>query len=392
MTPFILVVAESREDPFSALFFQTLPPDVRCRIRIGEFGNDSLTANLADASAVILMRRGLFDFGNLRAWAGLLKVPRYYFLDDNFILVREEPKNFGADWAEYTHERVRAALAGFEGVLLATRPLVEYFREHALHSHLMEYPPIAGPILCRRDSDRVRGADEPFRIAFFGGNLRRSVFARFVYPAIRRLARERRVELIVAGIDPGALAPDENFRIVYLPYDVRYRAALRQLATHRIDVLVHPTPPTRINPYKNANVLINARAIGAVPVLSNVAPYATLGPPPPAILVGDDTAAWHDALARVAADRAYGDEIFAAVERHCDVHFAGAQNVQAIRDILAAHPGPSLAMRAVRRGLATVPLAFDRGLARAMNAARRSTVLRRAVASWRARTPTTGTG
>ena len=52
------------------------------------------------------------------------------------------------------------------------------------------------------------------------------------------------------------------------------------------------------------NVLINARAVGAVPVLSNLPPYDSLGSAPPALLCENDPAAWYDALARLMRDPA----------------------------------------------------------------------------------------
>ena len=385
MTPYILVVAKSRHDVFTALFFDGLPPDVRRHIRVLEFGNESLTAALAGATALVVMRHGLFSFGSLSGCAGLLKVPRYYFLDDNLMLVREEPEVYGPYWSQYTDDGLRDALKGFAGVLLAGRPLMAYFAERALHPRLIEYPPIAWPILRSRD-DSARGVEEPFRIAFFGGEHRRGVFASFVYPAIQRLARERAVELIVAGIDLAALPPAANVRVVHLPYELSYGTALRQLAEHGVDVLVHPTPPTRNNPYKNANVLINARAVGAVPVVSNMPPYDALGSPPAAVLCENSEEAWYAALARLAQDRCLRDQVFERVARHCDEHFSGDLNAAAIRQILAAHAAPGRWTRVARRVVAASPFGVDRTLFWARRTARKSRMLRRAVGYMRGRT------
>jgi hypothetical protein len=375
----ILVVAKARDDPFTALFFGGLPPDITRHLRIRAFGIDSLTAGLAGAAAVIMMRRGLFDFGGLSACAGVLGIPRYYFVDDNFMIVREEPDRYGPYWSEYTDDNVRRALRGFEGVLLGSRPLLEYFAARSLHPRLIEYPPVAWPVLRPRAPGGGRAADEPFRIAFFGGDHRRDVLATVVYPAIQRLARSHAVELIVAGIDPAKLPSAPNVHVVHQPYEIRYGEALRQLARHRIDVLVHPTPATRNNPYKNANVLINARAVGAVPVLSDMPPYGTLGSPPPAVLCANDQDAWYAALARLANDRCLGDEVFQRVERYCQDHFSGDANAVAIRNILGAHGAPARATRVARRVVAGPPLALDRARAWARRTAGKSRLLRRAV-------------
>ena len=362
---------------FAALFFDALPADLRAHVRILEFGHDSLARALGGAAAVIVMRHGLFSFGHLARCAGWARVPRYYFLDDNLMLLSAEPEMYGDAWSVYTDANVRAALSGFAGVLLASRPLIQYFEAHRLHRTLIDYPPIAWPILRRRDNGWRRDAGEPFRIAFFGGEHRRDIFADTVYPAVQRLAATERVELVLAGIDAAALPPaPDRLRVVTLPYERRYGAALAALARHRIDVLVHPTPPSRNNPYKNANVLINARSIGAVPVLSRLPPYDELDSPPTAVLCDNDATAWHDALLRLSRDPNLCRDVFDRASSYCERHFSGAPNARAIEAILARHAPPTRWTRAARRLVASAPLGFDRALVQAKALARRSALVR----------------
>lgn len=365
MTPYILVAAKQRDDVFGALFFDGLPSDLRRHIRVLEFGHDGFAAALAGAAAVIVMRHGLFSFGRLASAAGRAGVPRYYFLDDNLLLLRHEPELYGPYWSAYTDDNVRRALRGFEAVMLASRPLMRYFGEHRLHEKLVEYPPIAWPVLRRRDEGWRRDAREPFRIAFFGGEHRRELFVSLVLPAARRLAADGPVELVLAGIEGGALPDVASLRIVHVPYDVRYGRAIETLAQHRIDVLAHPTPSSRNNEYRNANVLINARSIGAVPVLSDEPPYDQLGSPPPAVLCPADGQAWYDAFRRLAADPASCAAVFARTEDYCAREFDGARNAAAILEILSAHAEPGAASRARRLIVAGPPLAFDRAIFRA---------------------------
>ena len=354
---YILIVTKSKEDAFTSLFFDGLPPELRQHMRIMEFGRESLTAGLAGASAVIVMRHGLFSFGNLSACAGLLGVPRYYFLDDNLLLLRDEPEVYGPYWTRYTDDNVRQALRGYAGVLLASRPLIAFFSERKLHSRMIPFPPIAGAIL----RERERAPDgSPFRVAFFGGEHRRDLIVGLVYPALQRLAAQRPVEFVPVGMSPDLFPPAPGLSIVSEPYELSYEKALAQLARRRIDVLVHPTPPSRNNPYKNANVVINARSIGAVAVLSNLPPYDTFGPQPPAQLCENDPDSWYGAMNRLAADRPFADAMFARSLAYCEEEFSGAPNTAAIAGILADHVPPGALTRATRRVVGGVPLEGDR--------------------------------
>lgn len=366
MTPYILVVAKWRDDVFAALFFDGLPPELRRHVRIVEFGRESLTAPLAGAAAVIVMRHGLFSFGHLPLSAGWARVPRYYFLDDNYILLQEEPELYGPYWSAYSDDGVRHALRGFEGVLLGSATLRQYFENRALHPHLIDYPPIAWPILRTRTRGWTREVGEPFRIAFFGGEHRRELFATTVYPAVQRLAAEQHaIELVLVGIDPATLSADPRVRIVHLPYELEFRAALAELARHNIDAIAHPTPSSRNNEYKNANVLINARAVGAVAVLSDLPPYDALPPPKPALLCANDPAAWHAAFNRLISEPQLCETLFDRADQYCLSAFSGKANAQAIESILAAHPAPTPFTQAARMLTAGPALEFDRVLVRA---------------------------
>lgn len=363
--PYILVVAKWRDDVFVELFFAGLPTELHEHIRIAEFGREPLTGALAGAAAVIVMRHGLFSFGHLAQSAGRARVPRYYFLDDNYMLLQEEPELYGPFWSKYSDAGVRRALEGFEGILLGSLALRQYFADRRLHPRLIDYPPIAGPML-RRRSVWTREAGVPFRVAFFGGEHRRELFATVVYPAVQRLAADHLVELVLVGIDSASLpAAVSNLRVVHLPYELRYGAALDTLARHEIDVLAHPTPPSANNPYRNANVLINARAVGAIGVLSNLPPYDALPLPAPAIICDNDLPSWYEALRRLISDPGLCADTFERADRFCRTAFSGRPNAEAIAGILAAHPAPDSTMRATRAMLAGPALGFDRAVVRA---------------------------
>lgn len=328
-------------DASCTLFFTHLAG--RLPLRIVQYSIDDIAGPLGGASAVIIVR-GLFEFGNLIACATRLGVPRYYFVDDNFMLIRKDVGTYGSAYEKYTNERVRTVLRDFSGVLLATPSLMKYFADERLHDHLMLYPPVAGPVL----ESPARDGDHPLTVAFFGGMHRRDPFVRFVYPAVCRLARDRKVTLIAAGLEAGSLAPAAGVEIVYPRYDPSYTAALQLVARHGIDILVHPSSATANNIYKNPHVLINARVFGAAPIFSNVPPYDAVAGEQVAVLCENTEDAWYEAIAGLASDARLRQTLLVRLETYCDEHFGGGPNAEIISGILQAHPAPDRLTRLAR--------------------------------------------
>ena len=304
------------------------------------------THALAGARAIIFSR-GLFEFeGMIRsaAWAGL---PRYYFVDDNFIILKDEPGLYHPSLGRrYSPDGVRKALQGFSGVLLSTPSLVEYFAQHELHPRLLLYPPVADHHLAPRPDSQ----HSTTRIAFFGGMHRREPFLRHVYPAVVRLAAERPVELCAAGIDLTGLAVPAGLTVIPVSYRAAYPAALAEMAARQIDILVHPSNTTANNVYKNPHVIINARALGAAPIFSAAPPYDALAGEGVALLCDDSVDSWYEALSRLAADGRLRQELKTRIDVYCDTYFNGAANVEVLQSILreSGAPGSMRAARTVR--------------------------------------------
>lgn len=350
---YIAAVSLAPNDATCTLFFANLTG--RSALRIVPFPGSNVAAACAGARAVIIVR-GLFEFGNLIATLQRLRIPLYYFVDDNFMLIREEADIYGTLCRDYSLERVKAALGGFSGVLLATPALVDYFAEHGLSDRLTLYPPVAGPAL-----DVVSNRTErPLSIAFFGGSHRREPFLRYVYPAVRRLAMDRDVTLVAAGIEADLVREAGRLRVVSLPYNPSYPDALREVAAYGIDILVHPSGETRNNAFKNPHVLINARALGAAPVFSNLAPYDAVASEGVAVLCENTQDAWFHALTRVAIDRSLREALRMRLSAYCQQHFGGRVNIDVLRRIQQAHEAPSAAGRMTRLVAASASLSLDR--------------------------------
>ena len=298
-------------------------------------------------------------------WARKLGVPHYYFLDDNLMtLSREEA--YRAAWGAFTDERLREELRSFSGVLLSSAPLIDYFKEHGLHDRIFEFPPIGGAGLRRGVPARDRAGDRPLRLAYFGGGHRVGPLEQWVLPAVARVAAEKPVELLVtvseeraSGIQAFAESTP-GVRFTWLPFSLSYEAALRRLADHAPDVLLHPSSVTANNRYKTLNVLLNALDLGAIPLVSDTPPYDGLRGHPALFLCADDPESWAKSLRAVRDDPFACEPARRALLDLCAERFDGRVNAGVLTRILASHPCPGPALREARARRA-VALSLDSG-------------------------------
>jgi glycosyltransferase involved in cell wall biosynthesis len=372
---YALIATVVRHDATTTLFFDHLAARVPLRFyerAIRNRANPLTTVRsevkaavpLAGATALVVVR-GLFEFRSLAATARRAGIPCYYFVDDNFMVLRDEPQFVAAPHAAaYALDRVRAALRGFSGVWCATPSLIEYFRERRLHDALHYYPPVAGP-----SAPAKSGSDSAVtNVAFFGGEHRREPFMGYVFPALCRLAASRPVTLFAVGIDLEGVAAAPQLTVTPVAYNRSYPEALRDLAARDVDILVHPSSDTLNNLYKNPHFLINARAVGATPIFSDVAPYNTLMSEDVCVLCENTEDAWFVALNRVAGDASLRSALRDKLATYCEQHFDGSANLRLLEGVLSTHEAPTAIARTAR----VVPMAAGLawGLAREAAASR----------------------
>jgi hypothetical protein len=241
-------------------------------------------------------------------------------------------------------------------VLVSSRPLLEYFDEHHLHTRLMLYPPVGWPApLPQRSSSGANAV-----VGFFGGSHQHHVLQEYVIPAIRRLAAERPLSFAVAGVgEPIAASP--GLTVVQQKYDVSYSRGLGALAEAGVNVLAHPSVPGLANnAHKNPHALISAYAIDAVPVVSARPPYDDLSEAGIVLQCEDTIESWYVALKRAlvpAEHRAVRNRLAS----FCASHFDGGVNRQVIEALTS---GPSSrAARSVRAKRVIAAMCLGLGLA-----------------------------
>ena len=343
--PYVVAVSLEPLDASTTLFLGHLAERMFGALQVVKYGAPDVPEKVANASAVILVR-GLFELGGVFLAARALRVPLYYFVDDNFILLRDQPGPWSPYVRRYSAANVRRRLRAFDGVLLSSDTLMDYYRAENLHHELMVFPPIEW----RQQLTRPSASPDRVSIAFFGGLHLHEMFKTCVLPAVRRLARDRPVTLIAVGVND-AIAPSPGLSVVEQPYDTSYARGLRRLAETGVDVLVHPSAPGLDNGrYKNPHALISANAIGAIPVVSDRPPYSDLRQAGVALLCDDSSESWYAAFAQV-SQSAQRMPIGERLATFCSSQYGGRLNREAIDKVLNLHPSPPGSWRGVRTGV-----------------------------------------
>ncbi|MFM0629599.1 glycosyltransferase [Paraburkholderia xenovorans] len=341
-----VLVVNVQYDASTALYFDMLPSPLAQRIRvISNTSNPPLEA-LARATAVIVSRA----VRSYQAWidsAHLLAVPIFYFLDDNMPLLAEtgEAVISGED---FRPEPLRESLRQFDGVLLSSRPLIEYFRQHDLHPRLLHFPVVCATqdeIRSRFVALRQRESADEIVFAFMGGLHRSKAVWELILPALARIASEgQRVHFIAPGMKSDsklleALPP--SVRVTLLPWDHGYIFALRRFARLSPAYLLLAPSNTPNNPYKTLHPLLTAHLVDAVAVLPTIDPYVDIEDNSVALMVDHpfDRDGWYRVLRRIVDAQVDAAGVKARNGDFCAREFSGEVNVRVLREVIATSGG-----------------------------------------------------
>lgn len=352
---FVLVISAEPLDATTTLFFGQRLGLENEAIRVVRYDRRHYASLLAAANAVILVR-GLFEFADITRCSHALRTPIYYFLDDNFMVLKKAGGVDARFVQSYADSRVRDALSGFAGVLLATTPLVDDFVERRLHPRLRLYP----PMMSAGAPAPHPHPESPLRVAFFGGRHVHAFFRGTILPALRRMAALQPVRLTAFGID-ATIEPSEGLSIVHEPYAASYEAGTAALAAAGVDILLHALAPgVANNAFKNPHALITAHAIGAVPIVSRAAPYHEALAAQAAFVCDDSEESWYRQIRSAAMDRQVRQAVRDRLAVFCRERFDGSINRQVLRGILEMHPSPHAMWRPLRGAAAAAYLQLSR--------------------------------
>lgn len=294
-------------------------------------------STVMNAQAVIIAR-DLFH----PACAGLIQflktinIPIYYYLDDNFVVLRKDVKEV----ENFTPDYIKEQLKNFSAVLVSTPALQKFFVDEGIHHTVHVFPPI---LPNREWFDYPTIPPKPsgtFRFGFLGGLHRYQNFVEYIQPALDQLATEQSIEMVVVGDLP---VSSKHFPVYRYPTDYSYKLTLGRLIASDVDVLIHPGSFTPNNPYKTLNVLINAWAIGAVPVIANQPPYEDVELMEIGYLCEpENVSSWYEKLKAAILDVKRSQKIRENLHLFLMSHYSGKQNEDVIKNLLAELPAVGL--------------------------------------------------
>ena len=336
---YVLVVVV-QYDASAALYFDMLPEPFGRRVLIVPNHPKYYRKAMARASAVIFVR-AVRTYQPCLALARGLGIRTYYFLDDNFPLLEQtgEARIPGED---FSIEALKKDLKAFDGVLLSSPQLLGYFKEHALHPRLLEFPVVCAQQEAERAvaSYRARKDADEIVFAFMGGFARSKALWDVLMPALIRLG-ESGVKMHF--IAPGNRSDGEllsrlppTLRVTLLPWDHGYAYVVRRFARYAPDYMLLSASTTPNNLYKTLHPLLTARLIDAVAVLPFIDPYRHISDGTIALSVDKpfDSDAWYAMLRRIADKQVDVEGIKERNLAYCAEAFSGDANTSVFQEVV----------------------------------------------------------
>lgn len=347
-----ILIVSMHHDASTSLCFEGLPEEISGCVRIIVRDGGFSIEELARATCVIFVRY----VEPFRLWlnaAQAMGVPRYFYLDDNLPLMIETGE-IDFEGSDALHpDNLRRELKSFDGVLLTSMPLLEYFQRKMFHDNC-NYIPVAwfdqGAIV----ADREQIIREEVTIAIFGSKHREDGW-RILRPALEKIVRDgKKIHLVGHFWSMHNAAFDvlpNGLRITKIAYESLYCQALIKLAKHKPDFLLHLPSATKNHQYKTLHPLLSATLLGAVPILPAVFPYEQAGNAGAAVIINEpeNPISWYEGLLFHIDNSSVLDEIRRKNKIFCANNFSGRDSIYLLRKILRKHGGAVSWMEQARR-------------------------------------------
>ena len=269
-------------------------------------------ADLALADAVIISRDNVLAQRHLDL-IKRLSIPVYYYTDDNFHALAEQTPNDRVFHA-FAKANSREMLEPYNGVILSSKPLLQYYQSKKLHQHLLLLEPAIDAAMVL---DLPKEQKPYFSVAFLGGNFRAVTLQHCVLPALKRLSEEIPIRLYCPDdFDLSAYA-SPRFQYITVPRTRSLDLILTKFRAFEPDVQVHCGKALPNNRFKTENALINATIIGAVLLASAVEPYQSSDHQDCFVMSLNTVDAWYQKLKKLAKDSELRNQIYQNAKAYC---------------------------------------------------------------------------
>ena len=222
-----------------------------------------------------------------------------YIIDDDLLNIPPEISSAAYYGQKEIQGYIRGMIEMSDAILSPSPLLLEKYAVDGRRAIQIEEPAI-DPV-----PYKPHNPDKPVKIGFAGSIDRTGDLEEILRDALLSVKREYgdRVEFEFFGAIP-SFAGELDARCI--PYCDSYDAYRKTLNSLEWDIGLAPMPDTPFHACKHYNKFVEYAGAGAVGVFSKVQPYLRiLEKYPEAILVGNDDAAWHDAIARFLKDREF---------------------------------------------------------------------------------------
>jgi hypothetical protein len=304
----------------TAMIFDGLPQPHRQRLLYihPDLTDAQLGYYLVGCSAVIMVRHLRDARGErVRSMCAAMQIPLYYLIDDNPVATSDRAPEFGA----YIADNLASVLRDFAGVLCTSAPLAAFVRENRLHASVRELTPVFDQAKQEKfDRNWSSLAAPDVRIGVIAGGTHSEALARIV-PALRGAGQRAAIQVLTDSPELSGLP----FPVRLIDATVSLDEFLTRWKPLGPEILIHARGSFEAASYENAQLLLIARYLGAVP-----------------LVFGDESACQGGATAQAieaailaACDPAYRAEKRRWLETHCATAFAPGQNIRVLAEIAA---------------------------------------------------------
>jgi len=321
-----------------SLPFDALENDLAGRIRY--VSNILSPDHYINASAIILTRP-VFAESEIAIiqYCQDNHVPLYLYLDDNSVLLAQSESILGDIWR--SSSRLNRMLKKFTGVLLTSQHLIDFFINNGLiEPQKIHYvTPIIQDFSHLKDKAENEKTDR-LNIAFLGGLWRNEAFLNYVWPALLRLSKIKKINLYIPENIVPKIYETRNLKLCHIRYELYYKQFISQLYNKNIDIIVHPMEEHVNAKYKTLNVLLNAYHLNAVPLVSDLPPYSELKNETCVVLCNEHD--WYNNILKYAEDKKLANQVKMANAKYVEIHFSPKNNSTLMRKILEDSPFPGI--------------------------------------------------